>query len=88
MIVRRARAVLERRFAGEVLLTMQGRDEMDRLDGSAAATWSLLDEPTTTEALVDELTEIYGVHRIEVDGSVRRLLSELRDRGYVEQLDE
>jgi hypothetical protein len=80
--------VLERRFAGEVLLTMQGRDEIDRLEGTAAVTWSLLEMPTTTAALVDELAGIFGAHRIEVDGSVRRFLAELHGRGYLEQLDD
>jgi hypothetical protein len=88
VIVRRAPAVLERRFAGEVLLTMQGRHDMDRLDGTAAVTWSLLETLTTTDALVDRLGEIYGAHRIEVEGSVRRFLAELGGRGYVEELDD
>jgi hypothetical protein len=79
--------VLERRFAGEVLLTAQGRDEVDRLDRSATVVWMLLDEPKTEEKLVDELTEAYGAERAVVLVGVRRLLDDLKKRGYVEFAD-
>lgn len=87
MIVRRVPAVVERRFAGEVLLTAQGRDEVDRLDGTAAVVWTLLDEPRSVGELVGELSETYGASRAEVEDGVRALLEDLGARGYAEVAD-
>jgi hypothetical protein len=87
VIVRRAGAVLERRFAGEVLLTAQDRDEVDQLGGTAAVVWTLLDEPRSMDELVDELSEAYGASRTDVEVGVRALLDDLRARGYTEIAD-
>ena len=79
--------MLERRFAGEVLLTTQGRDEVDRLVGTAAVVWSLLDEPRSMEGLVDALIEGYGADRAKVEDDVRALFHDLSARGYAEGED-
>jgi hypothetical protein len=87
VIVRRAPGVLERRFAGEVLLTAHAREEVDRLDGTAAVVWALLDEPRSVEELVDELSEAYSVSRTEVETGLRSLLDDLLARSYAEVVD-
>jgi hypothetical protein len=87
VIVRRLPAALERRFSGEVLLTAQGRDDVDRLDGTAAVVWTLLDQPRSGEELVYELSEAYCADLADIEDGVRALLDDLCARGYAEGAD-
>jgi hypothetical protein len=83
-VVRRASHVLERRFAGEVLLATQGREEVDRLEGTSAAVWQLLDEPRAFSDLTDVLASVYRASAREIEADVQTLLEGLEELGYVE----
>jgi hypothetical protein len=82
----RSRAVLSRKVGGEVLLAAVGRPEVDRLSDSAGAVWSLLEEPMQTSAVVEVLSEAYGVPSRQIAGDVETLVADLLARGWVEEV--
>ncbi|HXF72518.1 MAG TPA: PqqD family protein [Actinomycetota bacterium] len=82
---RRAAGVLSRRFGGEVLLGLRGRAEVDRLEGTAAAVWELLEGPATAAEVAAALAASYDAPASAIERDVRALLSELAARGYVER---
>lgn len=83
---RRAAGVLERRFGGEVLLAARGRRAVDRLAGTGAAVWELLDEPRTAAALAAALEAAYEAEPGSIERDVRALLEDLAARGYVDEV--
>jgi Coenzyme PQQ synthesis protein D (PqqD) len=82
----RSPAVLSRTVADEVLVTMVGRDEVDRLSPTAVAIWALLEEPITLGAVVDELTPAFDAPRERIARDVEGLVADLVHRGWVEEV--
>jgi hypothetical protein len=82
----RSPGVLSRRVADEVLVTTTGHDEVDRLSPTAAAVWTLLEEPATTDAVVDQLVEGFDAPRERIADDVEHLLAELVRRGWVDEV--
>lgn len=83
---RRAAGVLERRFGDEVLLAARGRRDVDRLAGTGAAVWELLDGPRTAAELAAALEAAYEAGPGSIERDVRALLEDLAARGYVEEV--
>jgi hypothetical protein len=77
---------LSRSVAGEVLVTAPGREEVDRLSPSAVAVWSLLDDPSTLSAVVEQLVEIFQAPPSTIAGDVEVLLRDLVRRGWVREV--
>jgi hypothetical protein len=77
---------LSRSVAGEVLVTAPGREEVDRLSPSAVAVWSLLDEPRTLSAVVEQLMKTFQAPRATIAGDVEVLLGDLVRRGLVSEV--
>ncbi len=63
-------------------------DDFDRLSGTAAAVWRLLEEPRTVAELVGTLGARYGSPPAEIERDARALLQELVCRGHVEEVPE
>lgn len=78
--------VLSRSVAGEVLVTAPGREEVGRLSPSAVAVWSLLDEPRTLSAVVEQLVETFHAPRATIAGDVEVLLADLVRLGLVSEV--
>ena len=86
--VRRSSDVLERTFAGEVLITNRHRGEVDRLEGTAAVVWALLDDPWSLDELIHVLADGYGADEREIERDVRVLIEELEGLGYMEVVED
>jgi coenzyme PQQ synthesis protein D (PqqD) len=82
----RSPSVLSRTVADEVLVTMVGHDEVDRLSPTAVAVWALLEEPATFGAVVDELAQVFDAPRDRIADDVEGLLADLVQRGWVEEV--
>jgi hypothetical protein len=80
--------VLTRSFADEVLLASPAGGDVDRLEGSAAEVWDLLEEPRSMEDLVSTLARAYGVPAEQVRSGVEALLRELLERGWVYEIQD
>jgi Coenzyme PQQ synthesis protein D (PqqD) len=78
--------VLFRSVAGELLVTAPGREAVDRLSPSAVAVWSLLREPRTLSAIVEQLMETFHAPRAKIAGDVEVLLGDLVQRGLVSEV--
>lgn len=79
----RSAETLTRSVGGEVLVTAPGRDQVDRLSPTAAAVWTLLEEPRTVSAVVGRLTEVFDAPAETIAGDVEALLADLVLRGWV-----
>ncbi|HYT79995.1 MAG TPA: PqqD family protein [Actinomycetota bacterium] len=77
-----------RRIGEDIILAPAGRDDFDRLSGTAAAVWSVLETPCSPEDLVNELAEMYAVSAEGIGTDVRALVSDLMERGAIEELSE
>jgi hypothetical protein len=85
---RRSPAALHRTVGQEVLLAGTDRDGFDVLPDTAAAVWTLLDEPATLPGLSDELARTYGTPVQRIAADVGPLLDELVRRSWLERIDE
>jgi hypothetical protein len=81
---RRADRVLWRSFAAEVLVAVPGRDDVDHLEGTAAAVWDELDAPRTAAEVTDSLCEEFASPAAVVGPDVETLLEDLVQRGCIE----
>lgn len=54
------------------------------LNGPSAVIWEILEKPTTSEDIILEITEIYGVSKETVAASVLDFLYDLKAQGLVE----
>jgi hypothetical protein len=80
----RAKDVLSRSVADEVLLAAPRRNEVDQLKGPAADVWDLLDGPRTVDQVVTELKRRYGGAPVEkVKDDVQALLDDLVARRWI-----
>ncbi|WP_237198679.1 PqqD family protein [Rothia nasimurium] len=57
--------------------------EIAVLNGPSAVIWEILEEATTTEAIIAEITDIYGVPRETVAESVFSFLDSLEQQGLI-----
>lgn len=83
---RRAKGVLFRRYADEVLLTSMDLDGCEALSGPATDVWNLLESPRSLADLVGALTPEYRASPAVMAKDVDALITELRKRGFVEEL--
>ncbi|HYT81500.1 MAG TPA: PqqD family protein [Actinomycetota bacterium] len=84
----RSSSIPWRRIGDDVILAPAGRDDFDQLSGTAAVVWSFLETPCSPEDLVSELAETYAVPPEGIGSDVRALVSDLIERGAVEELAE
>lgn len=84
---RRADSVLFRQLPGEVLIAPQGRNDFDKLTGTAVPLWELLDTPRTVRDLVDVFSELYSAPAPVIERDLRVMLDELVDRQYLESTE-
>ncbi|MGQ0733980.1 MAG: PqqD family protein [Acidobacteriota bacterium] len=68
---------------GEALLLKLGEEAVFSLNETGARIAQLLDERHTVGAIVDRLSEEYGMSRGAVEAEVRQLLETLLGRGLV-----
>lgn len=61
--------------------------ELAILQGPSAVIWEILEEPTSTHALISEITEIYGVTREVVSASVLAFLDSMEVQGLIQRLE-
>jgi hypothetical protein len=81
---RRADRVLWRSFAAEVLIAVPGRDDIDHLEGTAAAVWDELKAPRTATEVTDRLCLEFASPADVVGPDVEGLLKVLVQRGCIE----
>lgn len=60
--------------------------ELAILQGPSAVIWEILEEPTSTHALISEITEIYGVTREVVSTSVLAFLDSMEAQGLIQRV--
>jgi hypothetical protein len=77
-----------RRVGDDIMLAPPGRDEFDRLSGTAAVVWSILETPCSLEDLVSTLAELYSVPAQEIATDVEALVADLQERGAIRQISE
>jgi hypothetical protein len=82
----RSPAALSRTVDGGILVTAPGHQEVDRLSATAGAVWTLLDEPRTVSALVDDLSSVFDAPRDRIAADVMQLLADLAGRGWIEEV--
>jgi Coenzyme PQQ synthesis protein D (PqqD) len=82
----RSPAALSRSFEEEVLLAAPGREAIDRLSGTAAAVWELLDVPRTLPDVVAALGHSYGADSATIARDVDGLVDDLLARGWLEEV--
>ena len=61
--------------------------ELAILQGPSAVIWEILEEATSTHALISEITEIYGVTREVVSGSVLAFLDSMEAQGLIQRVE-
>ena len=61
--------------------------EIAVLNGPSAVIWEILEEPTTSEDIIAEVTDIYGVTRETVAVSVLSFLDSLEQQGMIQVED-
>lgn len=82
--VSRSPDVLWRDGGGDVVLTRQGRAELDVLPmGSAAEVWRSLETPRRVRDVIDGLARNFGVEATVVAQGIAPLLEDLIGKGYV-----
>lgn len=59
--------------------------EIAVLNGPSAVIWEILEEPCTSETIIAEVTEIYGISRDTVAPSVLGFLETLTDQGLLKR---
>lgn len=69
--------VLVRRDLGGTLLLVPGRDEPLLLDATGALIWELLEEPTTFEELVGDISTAFQRPSSDIAGDINVLLENL-----------
>ena len=57
--------------------------EIAVLQGPSAVIWDILESPSATEAIFDEITNLYGVPQETVAESVLTFLDSLKEQGLV-----
>ncbi len=77
--------MLVRNVGGEVLLTAAGHADIDRLSGTAAAVWHVLEVPRAPEEVTRLVAEAFGQQEQAVLADVEAFLDELLRRGWVER---
>jgi hypothetical protein len=75
-----------RRVGDDILLAPIGRDDFDHLSGTAAVMWGMLETPSSFEELVNTLAQIYAVPAEEIAPDVKALVSDLIQRGAVQEI--
>ncbi len=78
--------MLVRNVGGDVLLTAAGHADIDRLSGTAAAVWHVLDVPRAPGEVTRLVAEAFGQQERAVLADVEAFLDELQRRGWVERV--
>lgn len=61
--------------------------EIAVLRGPSAVIWEILEEPTSSEDIIAEMTDIYGVPRETVAASVLSFLESLEQQGLITRVE-
>ncbi len=85
-LLRRDPAVASVVLEGEAVL-LDPAGNVHVLSPSGAAVWEWLEDPTTTETLIAELSEAYGVPADVLADDVMGLLTDFRSMGLLAQAD-
>jgi hypothetical protein len=75
-----------RQIGDDIILAPAGRDDFDQLSGTAAVAWGILETPVSLENLVSTLAEIYAVPAEEIAADVHALVSDLVERGAIQEI--
>ena len=84
--IRRASGVPFRWLDDRVILALPGKEDLESLDGTAAAVWDLLSEPMTVPELTKVLSDQYRAPRGRIARDVRSLIDTLKHQGSVEEM--
>ena len=84
MTYRRARGVLFRAYANEVVVAVPGAPDFELLSGPAADAWALLQDPCSEQEIVATLAVLYQASEGTVKRDIRALLADLESRGLIE----
>lgn len=84
----RSSDALVRTFADEVLLASASGGNVDRLEGSAAAVWDLLEEPRSLPDLVAALARAYETPTDRILRDVEPLVRDLVERGWIYEVQD
>lgn len=84
---KRAEGILSRQLPEEVLIAPFGRNDFDKLSGTAVPLWELLESPRTIEELVAILADRYSAPSSLIENDLTAILSELVDRRYLESYE-
>ena len=57
------------------------------LNGPSAVIWEILEKPTSSESLITEMKDIYGVPHEIVAPSILSFLKDMENRGLIEIID-
>jgi hypothetical protein len=85
-LFRRSPETLVRNVGSEVLLTAAGHADVDRLSGTAAAVWHVLEVSRPPAEVARLVAEAFGQREQDVLGDVQAFLDELLRRGWVERI--
>lgn len=80
---RRSDAALTRSFAGEVVLALSDREDVQHLSGTGADVWQVLAEELTLPSLIELLADRYGVDAEAIRDQVESFVSDLVGLGAV-----
>ena len=83
---RRSPETLVRNVGREVLLTAAGHADVDRLSGTAAAVWRVLEIPRPPAEVARVVADAFGQRPQDVLGDVEAFLDDLLRRGWVERV--
>lgn len=73
-----SREVLQRTVSEDVLLAVPDRSDMERLSGTSAVVWKLLESPKTLDEIVETLADAYGASPATIRADVEALLDSMR----------
>ena len=83
---RRSPGTIVRTVRDEVLLTAAGHEDVDRLSGTAAAVWNVLEVPRAPAEVAGLVAGAFGQPEQAVLTDVEAFLDELSRRGWVERV--
>jgi hypothetical protein len=86
-LLRRSGTALSRTVGDAFYLARPYMTDVDVLRGTAAAIWIALEEGLTADEIVGTVAHTYAVPPETIEREVRSFISELRARGWVEEVD-
>ena len=78
-----ASGVLSERVGQDTALLDPASGEFTRLNATGSLLWEMLDSPTTTDALEQELVRVYSLAPAKAREDIERFVASLRDRNLL-----